>query len=192
MDEKEVTNVTQEEIVEFYSKHSNFEDLDDLDDLRRQCLDRYLDLWLCSKNTRDEEGFLNYLKKDSDDIYRDLSDYWPGSSNAAIVNSGDFKKYFHEYYEQLIWLYGNFDSLEDERKDVLSDYLILAKEYGELDDENSTVEGLVSMLIKRVYQTITISDFEKPHYHPFLNEDHDEYDFMDNYLTTEISYYREP
>lgn len=188
MDEKEVTNVTQEEIAEFYSENPDFEKLDDL---RHQCLDDYINFWLCSQNTRDEEGFLNYLKQDSDDVYRYLSECWPGSSLAAIINSSDFKKYFHEYYEKLIGLFRNFDSLEDERITVLHDHISYAIDGDELIQDEYTVEGLVLMIIDRVNQ-MSVGDFELPRYNPFINDDCDGYDFMYNYLTTWITDYLEP
>ena len=184
MDKKEVTTVTQEEINEFYADYIEDDgelDLTTLNDDRWMCFNDFIELWLCGGYPRNEQGFIEYFKKE-DGLYQYLYEYWPGSTQSAIVNSEDFLNSLHSFFVDDIESYLPFTELDDARREELCEHLGNPNFHNmPIDYASRTydLDTIINEMIDKVSISIDNWDFKYPEaYNPFAKGDSEERVFM--------------
>ena len=184
MDKKEVTTVTQEEINEFYAYYVDDDgvlDLTTLNDDRWMCFHGFTESWLCHGYSRDEQGLIEYFKKE-EGLYIYLYRCWPGSTQTAIVNSEDFLNSLHSFFVDNIESYLPFTELDEARREELYEQLENPNfDNMPIDYASRTydLDAIINKMIDRVSINIGNWDFQCPEaYNPFAKGDSEERVFM--------------
>ena len=184
MDKKEVTTVTQEEINEFYAYYVDDDgelDLTTLNDDRWMCFHGFTESWLCHGYSRDEQGLIEYFKKE-EGLYIYLYRCWPGSTQTAIVNSEDFLNSLHSFFVDDIESYLPFTELDDARREELYEHLGNPNFHNmPIDYASRTydLDTIINEMIDKVSISIDNWDFKYPEaYNPFAKGDSEERVFM--------------
>ena len=184
MDKKEVTTVTQEEINEFYAYYVDDDgelDLTTLNDDRWMCFHGFTESWLCHGYSRDDQGLIDYFKKE---VFFYIFFYrcCPGSTQTAIVNSEDFLNSLHSFFVDNIESYWPFTELDEARREELYEQLENPNfDNMPIDYASRTydLDTIINEMIDKVSISIDNWDFKYPEaYNPFAKGDSEERVFM--------------
>ena len=197
MDKKEVTTVTQEEINEFYAYYVDDDgelDLTTLNDDRWMCFHGFTESWLCHGYSRDEQGLIEYFKKE-EGLYIYLYRCWPGSTQTAIVNSEDFLNSLHSFFVDNIESYLPFTELDEARREELYEQLENPNfDNMPIDYASRTydLDTIINEMIDKVSISIDNWDFKYPEaYNPFAKGDSEERVFMWDFFEEVLPKYLE-